>query len=241
MMRLVILVAGVGSRLRPLTDERPKCLVEVGGQTILNRFLKQAEETGAFQEVVLITGYRHQQIQEAVNEWQRSHALPVRLVHNERYDVTNNGYTLLCAKDFLLDGFVLTDGDLLLEDGILRRVAASEKSHLAVDMQMKLDEEAMKFVLDEAGFVTELSKEIPVERGRGESIGLCKINAEDALGVVDHLAKLVEQGEENEYYERAFQELIREGWKLRVVDVGDLRWVEVDDHNDLARAEEIFG
>ncbi|TCP55539.1 choline kinase [Tumebacillus sp. BK434] len=240
-MRLVILVAGVGSRLRPLTDDRPKCLVEVGGQTILDRFLKQAVATNAFQEVVLITGYRHPQIEAAVNEWQQTNELPVRLVQNERYDVTNNGYTLLCAKDFLLDGFVLTDGDLLLEDGILSRVAGAADSHLAVDMQMKLDEEAMKFVLDASGYVTELSKEISVERGLGESIGLCKINAADAQGVVDHLAKLVEQGEENEYYERAFQELIREGWKLKVVDVGDLRWVEVDDNNDLARAEQIFG
>ncbi|ARU61789.1 hypothetical protein CBW65_12690 [Tumebacillus avium] len=240
-MRLVILVAGVGSRLRPLTDDRPKCLVEIGGQTILDRFLQQAVETNAFQEVVLITGYRQPQIEAAVNEWQKTHDLPVRLAHNERYDETNNGYSLLCAKDYLLDGFVLTDGDLLLEDGILRRVAGSAESHLAVDMQMKLDEEAMKFVLDENGYVTELSKEISVERGLGESIGLCKINAEDAPGVIGHLAKLVEQGEENEYYERAFQELIRESWKLKVVDVGDLRWVEVDDNNDMARAEQIFG
>ncbi|ASS76278.1 hypothetical protein CIG75_15885 [Tumebacillus algifaecis] len=240
-MRLVILVAGVGSRLRPLTDDRPKCLVEIGGQTILSRFLQGAEEANAFQEVVLITGYRHEQIAAAVEEWQQSHALPVRLVHNERYDETNNGYTLLCAKDFLHDGFVLTDGDLLLEDGILRRVASATDTHLAVDMQMKLDEEAMKFVLDENGFVTELSKEISVERGLGESIGLCKINAEHVQGVIDHLAKLVEQGEENEYYERAFQELIHEGWQLKVVDVGDLRWVEVDDQKDLARAEQIFG
>jgi len=70
----------------------------------------------------------------------------------------------------------------------------------------------------------------------GESIGLCKMNPEDVPGIVEHLKRLVEQGELNEYYERAFQELIKEGWQLKVVDVGDLRWVEVDDHNDLARA-----
>lgn len=240
-MKLVILVAGVGSRLRPLTDDRPKCLVEVNGQTILGRFLEQAAATGAFQEVVLLTGYLREQVQAFVDEWSAAgNALPVRLVHNERYDETNNGYTLLCAQEFLRDGFVLTDGDLLLDGEILRRVAAHESSHLAVDMQMKLDEEAMKFVLDENGFVTELSKEISVERGRGESIGLCKITAADAGRVIDHLALLVEKGELNEYYERAFQEMIREGWNLRAVDIGDLRWVEVDDHKDLARAQQAF-
>lgn len=239
-MRLVILVAGVGSRLRPLTDDRPKCLVEVNGKTILARFLEQAEEVGAFQEVVLITGYLHEQIAAFTEQWGQGHQLPVRLVHNERFDETNNGYTLLCAQEFLRDGFVLTDGDLLLDTEILRRVAAHPESHLAVDMQSKLDEEAMKFVLDEAGFVTELSKEITVERGLGESIGLCKMNPADVPGIVDHLARLVEQGEENEYYERAFQELIKLGWQLKVVDVGDLRWVEVDDHQDLARAAQQF-
>ncbi|MBL0386580.1 phosphocholine cytidylyltransferase family protein [Tumebacillus sp. ITR2] len=239
-MKLVILVAGVGSRLRPLTDSKPKCLVEVGGKSILQRFLEGAEETRAFSEVVLITGYLQDQIAAFVEEWQKTHGTPVRLVHNERYDETNNGYTLLCAQEFLTDGFVLTDGDLLLDNEILSRVAAHPASHLAVDMQMKLDEEAMKFVLDENGHVTELSKEITVERGLGESIGLCKMNAEDVPGIIRHLAQLVEQGELNEYYERAFQELIREGWKLGVVDVGDLRWVEVDDHNDLERAQKFF-
>ncbi|HEU4963295.1 MAG TPA: phosphocholine cytidylyltransferase family protein [Bacilli bacterium] len=239
-MKLVILVAGVGSRLRPLTDEKPKCLVEVNGETILGRLLDQAADTGAFDEVVLLTGYRQEQIKDYADAWMASHALPVRLVYNERYDETNNGYTLLCGREFLRDGFVLTDGDLLLDGEILRRVATHEQSHLAVDRQMKLDEEAMKFVLDAQGNVTELSKEISVERGLGESIGLCKVTAADAGRVIDHLARLVENGEENEYYERAFQEMIREGWKLEVVDVGDLRWVEVDDHNDLARAEEAF-
>jgi len=239
-MRLVILVAGVGSRLRPLTDDRPKCLVEVGGKSILSRFLEGAEEVGAFQEVVLVTGYRHEQIEAFVTDWLQEHELPVRLVRNERYETTNNGYTLLCAQEWLGDGFVLTDGDLLLDTEILRRVASHPASHLAVDMQSQLDEEAMKFVLDGDGHVTELSKEITVSRGLGESIGLCRMNAEDVPAIVNHLAALVENGELDEYYERAFQELIREGWKLRVVDVGDLRWVEVDDHDDLARAERFF-
>lgn len=240
-MKLVILLAGVGSRLRPLTDVRPKCLVEVGGRTILERFLTQAKATEAFEEVVLVTGYRHEQIAEFATAWSQEHGLKVSFVHNARYDETNNGYTLLCAHEELANGFVLTDGDLILEEGILSRVAGLSHSGLAVDMQMKLDEEAMKFVLDEQGHVTELSKEITVERGLGESIGLCKIVAKDVPAIVAHLAQLVEAGEENEYYERAFQERIREGWQLGVVDVGDLRWVEVDDHADLARAERIFG
>ena len=110
-----------------------------------------------------------------MDEWQKTNSLPVQIVHNERYAETNNGYTLLCAQELLRDGFVLTDGDLLLDAGNLSPVAASADSVLAVDMQMKLDEEAMKFVLDANGNVTELSKEITVERGQGESIGLCKM------------------------------------------------------------------
>lgn len=240
-MKLVILVAGVGSRLRPLTDTCPKCLVEVGGRSILGRFLELSEAVDEISEVVLVTGYLREQISDFVKKWSINHRLPVHLVHNPRYDETNNGYTLSCAKDQLRDGFILTDGDLLLDQEILARVAHESQSHLAVDRLSKLDAEAMKFKLDEDGNVTELSKEISVEEGLGESIGLCKINAADAPLVIEQLADVMKNGGENEYYERAFQELIVKNWHLKVQEVGDLNWVEVDDHNDLERAERIFG
>jgi choline kinase len=240
-MRLVILAAGVGSRLRPLTDHQPKCLVRIGEQSILERLLFQAEPfKDRFEEAVVITGYLHEQVERFVREWNEQHDLFVRTVHNEQYDKTNNGYSLWCAREFLQDGFLLVDGDLVLAPDVWERVTETGRSVLAVDRRARIDEEAMKFILDENGDLLRLSKEIPVQEGQGESLGLNVIVRTDAPAIVHHLNRLVEAGIVNDYYERAFQEFLKEGGKLGIIDIGDLPWVEVDDMSDLQRANERF-
>lgn len=246
-MKFVILVAGVGSRLRPLTDEKPKCLIEVGGQSILERLLTQAIQTQAFTEALLLTGYRSEAIESFASDWnQRVGVLPVRTVHNPKYEETNNGYSLWCAKDLLAEGFVLSDGDLVLEEALLDLVAKCDlpdgsHSLLAVDQQSRLDAEAMKFITNSEGHVVGLSKDISVEEGEGESIGLCRIGAPDVQAIVDHLDVLVQTGQVNEYYERAFQEYVTQGWTPAVLDIGHYGWVEIDDQTDLERARSRFG
>jgi choline kinase len=239
-LKFVVLVAGVGSRLRPLTQNRPKCLVEVNGTPILQRLLDQADALGMFEEAVLITGYRADAVEQFVQEWQRNHRLPVRLVHNEKYHETNNAYSLWCAKHLLDTSFVLSDGDLVLDPEILRMLATCPTSALAVDQSSQLDEEAMKFALSEDGSVTALSKEVNVSEAKGESIGMCVIQVADVPRVLEELEQLVKHNEWNEYYERAFIELIGKGWRLGVCDIGGRKWVEIDDHQDLQRAETSF-
>jgi len=239
-MRFVVLAAGVGSRLRPLTDDRPKCMVEVNGRSIIDRLLIQAEKTGRFQEAVVVTGYLPEQMEQFVNLWEGKHQLPVRIVHNAQYETTNNGYSLWCARQWLTDGFVLCDGDVVVDDIVIERIANTDQSALAIDAASRLDEEAMKFQLDASRRIVALAKTISVANGEGESIGLCHIRGEDATSVVEQLDKLVREGELQEYYERAFQELIREQGDLYVVDVGDCRWVEIDNHADLQKAKDTF-
>ncbi|UOF90475.1 phosphocholine cytidylyltransferase family protein [Fodinisporobacter ferrooxydans] len=239
-MKFVVLVAGVGSRLRPLTNDRPKCLVQVNGKSILERLLEQAENTRLFAEAVLITGYRAEAVRQFAERWKTSHSLPVTLIHNERYDETNNGYSLWCAKDVLTSSFVLSDGDLTLDDEILQLIAQHETSALAIDRSARLDEEAMKISVSKEGHVNGLSKELPLHQAVGESIGMCRIDAVDIPKVISELDKLVENQEWNEYYERAFIELIQNGWQVDVCDIGGRAWVEIDDRSDLQRAEENF-
>jgi choline kinase len=239
-LKFVVLVAGVGSRLRPLTEDRPKCLVEVNGKSILERLLDQADRTGLFDEAILITGYRADAVEQFVKEWLKDHSMPVRLVHNDNYDETNNGYSLWCARHLLNDSFLLSDGDLVLDDEIIRMVAESPISALAVDQSSKLDEEAMKFAISDDGYITALSKDMRITEAKGESIGMCVIQSADVPNVIAELDQLVQNNELNDYYERAFIELIDKGWRLGVHDIGGHRWVEIDDHSDLARAQESF-
>ena len=235
-MRFIVLAAGTGSRLQPLTHDTPKCLITVAGRTILERLLEQADSTRRFSEAVVITGHLAEQVASFAHRWSAARSLPVRLVHNERYMETNNGFSLYLAQHLLEEGFVLADGDLVLDPRIIARVATSGRSSLAVDSSRALDAEAMKCELDDQRLVVALSKDIPAHRAAAESIGLSHLDARDAKAVTRHLAALVQRGELNEYYERAYQDMIVDGWRPGLIDVADLGWEEVDDQRDLERA-----
>lgn len=239
-MRIVVLAAGVGSRLRPLTDSRPKCLVEVGGSAILGRLLNQAGALRCLTEAVVVTGFRQEDVADYLARRPDAASLPLRLVHNDLYDRTNNLYSLWCAREWLRDGFLLVDGDLVLGPDILPCLAAQGGSALAIDTRIKLDAEAMKCRLDAEGRVVELSKDIPPDAAAGESIGLARIDPADAAGLVSHLEEIVAAGGVNEYYERAFQGFLAAGWDFRVYDIHGMPWVEVDDMSDLDRATRLF-
>jgi choline kinase len=235
-MRFIVLAAGTGSRLRPLTNDVPKCLVTVARESILERLLEQAHSAHRFSEAVVITGYLAEQVADFSHRWSAARSLPVRLVHNQRFMDTNNSFSLFLARHLLDEGFVLADGDLVLDPRIVGRVAASNRSSLAVDSSRALDAEAVKCELDDRGLVVGLSKNIPVHRAAAESIGLSRIDAGDAQALTRHLSALVQRGELDEYYERAYQDMLVDGWRPGLIDVAGLGWEEVDDHQDLERA-----
>jgi choline kinase len=235
-MRFIVLAAGTGSRLRPLTNDTPKCLITVAGQSILERLLEQAHSTRRFSEAVVITGYFAEQVADFSHRWSIAGSLPVRLVHNERFAETQNSFSLYLARHLLEEGFVLADGDLVLDPHIIARVAASDRSCLAVDSSRALDAEAVKCELDDQRLVVGLSKDIPAHRGAAESIGLSRLDAEDAEAMTRHLTALVQHEEFDEYYERAYQDMLADGWRPGLIDVAGLGWEEVDDHRDLEHA-----
>jgi choline kinase len=239
-MRLIVLAAGMGSRLGSLTLDTPKCLITIAQETILGRQLDQAASTGRFSEAVIVTGYRAEQVAAFSEQWSATGKLPVRLVPNPRFMETNNSYSLFIARHLLDEGFVLIDGDLVLDSRIVERVAACNRSSLVVDTNRTLDPEAMKCRLDEQGLISALSKEIPIHQAAAESIGLSFIDSSDAAELIGRLTDLVGRGAVNDYYERAFQDMLEGGWRPVLLDVAGLAWEEVDDLRDLERARSLL-
>ncbi len=111
-MNLVILAAGQGKRLRPLTDQKPKTLVTVGGKTILEHLLEAASSIG-FKEIVVVGGYKAKELE----------SYPIEVIHNPYYETTNMVRSLFCAKEYFSDGFILSYGDILFRPKILRELA----------------------------------------------------------------------------------------------------------------------
>lgn len=237
MITAVILAAGVGSRLRPLTDELPKCLVPIGSETILGRMarLLVAEGVGA---LVVSTGFEAAKVREAL----AGAPVPVRFVHNPDYAEVQNVVSFHRALAEAPDGSVVKlDGDVVFERAVLSRLFAAEgDARVAVHDVVPPRDEAMK-VEAEGGWARRFGKGLDPARCVGESIGVECFAGAAREAVARAMARAVEAGRTELYYEDTYNDALAEGMRLRCVGVGDLRWTEVDDLYDLARAREMIG
>jgi choline kinase len=233
----IVLAAGVGSRLRPLTDALPKCLVEVGGASMLARAVRLLADAGA-REVIVSTGYLDAVVRAAM----ASAPVPVRFAHNPDYDTTQNVVSLQRALALVPDGcdVVKLDGDVVFEAAVLARLLAAEcDACAAIDDAGPPPDEAMK-VRAEGGRVVRFGKGLDAASALGESIGIERFAARVVPDLARALSRAIAAGRTDVYYEDVYNDLVAAGLALRPVSVGGLRWNEVDDVDDLARARALF-
>jgi choline kinase len=230
----IILAAGVGSRLRPLTDTLPKCLLSVGGKTILQRILESLISR-QFTDVLIVTGYRSEQIRDHVLS--RFGGSPIRFVDNPLYASTNNIHSLWMAlRETPGGGMLLMDSDIVFDGEILDLLAGSGHVNcLAVSSQHPLGEEEVKVKTRRDGSIVAIGKEIPPALAAGESVGIEQFAEEGATALREILEKfVVREGRVGLFYEAAFQALIEGGIVMKAVDVGRLLCKEIDTYEDLA-------
>ncbi|MFT4864923.1 MAG: choline kinase [Ilumatobacter sp.] len=237
----IILAAGLGSRIRPLTDNRPKTLLTVGNVTILERMLTGIQAND-IDQVVIVLGYLHEQIEAFVNETFPN--LSVQFVINSRYDETNTGYSLLLAADLIgTSGFVKFDGDVVFDQEILERLlSSSDGNYLCIDRNIQLDAEEVKVALSHGTRVALVSKTLAPKDAVGESIGIERINADTAKVLFGELRTMMEDDRNLQaYYEAAYERLIANGVAFDIVDITGLAWTEIDTREDFNTAEMLFG
>jgi len=237
-MKAVILAAGVGSRLQPLTDVTPKGLVSVAGKPMMG-YAVEAFGAAGFSEVLVVAGHLADQVQAYCD------ASPVKctVVHNPRYDTANNYYSLLVAEEALGgEEFIKVDSDLVFLPTVLDRILAARGDLcIATDKGVQLGAEEMKIQLDDTGRVTGVSKLLDPATCVGESIGMERISAALFKTVFDELRQMDAENFTDAYYEDAYHRLARRGQTdIRPVDVTGLPWCEIDDAKDLAQAEALF-
>jgi choline kinase len=236
-MRGIILAAGVASRLRPLTNNTPKCLLRLGGKTILGHTLDNLRRAG-ITDIVLVTGYRAEQIRAFVI--QQYPDLTVTFLHNPLFESTNNIYSLWLTRDEVLGHDVLLlDSDILFDWRILPLLVESgHSSCLAVRHDHALGEEEIKVKQGSSGLISAIGKEVRPADAVGESIGIERFGrgfVAQLFGVLDKMVGIEKRV--SIFYEAAFQEAIDCGAELSPVDVGSFRCMEIDTADDLARAE----
>lgn len=234
----VLLVAGIGQRLRPITNDRPKALVPVGKETIVARSIRLLLAHGV-EEIVLATGYR----EDAVREAMKALPVPVHYCFNEAYDRTQNSISLMhCEAAVAGRAFYKLDGDLLFHSEVIGRLdKASAQLVAAVDAKASLGEEEMKVKLRPGtGQIAAFGKGLVPSECYGESIGIERIGEGIVTQLFDELRATFERGESNLYYEDVYSRMIVSGRiSGEIANVGDLGWAEIDTVEDLAVAERL--
>ena len=226
----VILAAGMAKRLRPLTDTMPKCLLKVGGRTLLERTVEAMRQAG-ISEFVVVTGYRGDMIRDFLTAYDKS--LSFTFLHNADYEHNNNIYSLWMAGEVVRGkDFLLMDSDIFCDPAAVVRIAQEPESALAVNRH-ECGEEEMKVVVDGDMRITEISKTCRPEDAMGESVGIEKIAADYSDALYKELDQMILQEKLIDiFYERAFERLIPQGHTFRVVDTSSYYSYEIDTPED---------
>jgi choline kinase len=237
----MVLAAGWGSRLAPLTDALPKTLLEVDGdRTILDVALGNLKAVG-MERVVVVTGFQHEVLVARREALAERHGLEIELRFNPKALEWNNCYSLWCARDFFSEGVLMANGDTVHPASVQRTLLAARGGSdlvIAVDQSQPLAQEEMKVQVSEAGLMTRITKLMDPAVAQGEYIGVTLIEPGAADALADALQATFERDPQL-YYEDGFQELADRGGRVAIAPIGEVEWVEVDDHADLARAREV--
>ncbi|MGD9850077.1 MAG: NTP transferase domain-containing protein [Nitrospirales bacterium] len=231
-MKAIIFAAGVGRRLQAVTQGRPKCLVEIGGRSLLSLHLEYLTQMGVG-PVVLVVGFAQEAIREAVA--QDPHGSVVQFVVNEQF--TRGSITSLwAARDHMTEDAVLMDADVFYDPRILMRlVRSSFSTALLMDETVQQHtEECMVAAWD--GRVVRLSKTLPERFDEaGEGIGFFKIQKSHIPTLLHSVQSCIEAGRLDMEYEDAMQEFFGQV-AVGYEKVGGIPWVEIDFPEDIQRA-----
>ena len=234
----VILAAGMAKRLRPLTDERPKCLLTVGQRTLLQRTVDGIIAAG-ISELVVVTGYRAQMIRDFLTSHYPD--LTIHFIDNPDYAHNNNIFSLWLTRPYT-EGrdFLLLDSDILFDPQIIPAVLSAEGSALALNRH-ELGEEEIKVIVDDQSRVVEISKVCSIEQAIGESVGIEKMEADYSAALFRELEQMIEgEGLIDIFYERAFERLIPQGHTFTVVDTTRYFSIELDTVEDFENAKKLI-
>ena len=188
------------------------------------------------------TCIRREAVEERRAELERKYGVKLHLVGNDKAEEWNNAYSLWCARDVLAEGVILANGDTVHPASVERTLLAArggdKKIILALDTVKKLAEEEMKVVADPAAGVRRITKLMDPSDATGEYIGVTLIEPEAAAALADALKATYERDPQL-YYEDGYQELVDRGFQVDTAPIGEVAWVEIDNHDDLNRAREI--
>ncbi|MER3445982.1 MAG: nucleotidyltransferase [Candidatus Dadabacteria bacterium] len=234
-MKAVILAAGRGSRLYPYTKYIPKCLLDIEGETILERQINHIRDCGIY-EVIIVVGFGFEKVENFLRNY-NGLGMQIKTLYNPFYQTTNSLISLWIARGEMNKDVVVMNGDDVFEFDVLDRALSvrDEKICLPVKRKSVYEEEDMKVVI-QGDRITEIGKTLTTSSS-AESVGI-RVFRDTG---VELLKKAIEEemrteGAEKKWYASAIQRLIEKGIRIKSLDIEDLFWIDVDYPSDLFKA-----
>jgi choline kinase len=226
-MKVIFLAAGVGTRLRPLTNNVPKCLFKIGrDETVIGRMVKMVKKHIDAQ-IYVVTGFMHEKVESSLSG--------VTFIYNPFYRITNSIVSLWFAQEHLDDDVIIINADVVIEEAILVEFM---KTQDVVMMDSSKISSADYKVATYNNRVVMMSKEL--SKYAGEYAGMSKLSHQSAIVLKHKINEMIQNDQFDEWYENALVNMILDDeFILNVCDVAQLRWVEVDRVDDLPIAHEI--
>jgi len=240
-IRAVILAAGLGRRLKPLTNQHPKCLLPLNTMTIIEHQLHNLLEYG-INDIIIVVGYRANSIIKHINHIADSlRRLKVTFIHNNMYSKTNTAYSLLLARDYVKNcDFIYLNSDVVFHEEILGRLLHSPFSSCIAVERKQVGEEEVKVLIDlNSMLVKSIGKHVNCNLAYGEFIGIAKFSKQISNLLMNELENVISQGLVDQFFEYALDKVINL-CELYAVDITGLPCVEVDTLEDYEEAKRIF-
>jgi choline kinase len=236
-MKAIILSAGQGSRLGHMVDDKPKCLIDFNGRSLLDRQLDTLDANGV-NEAVVVTGFRDELVEQAIAA--RSGGPRVRTVFNPFYKVADNTGSLFMAREELSGECLVWNGDTLVSRDLMRRVVANGRTGICVTIDRKdsYDDDDMK-VIEEAGRLKAIGKRLPLASVNAESIGLLAFRSGGAEQFREAIERAIRTPEGTTIWYLRVIHHIAQAADVWTLDIKGEEWGEVDFPADVGAAREL--
>lgn len=229
-MKVVILAAGVGSRLRPETEDKPKAMICVDGKPLVQYQVESVRQAGfQDQDIFILGGYKMERIQEHFQ------GTEIRFIYNPHYESMNNIYSFLLTKEIGDDILLINSDDFYDERMIPLILESQHQTAILVDTRKVLTEESMRVKM-ENGRLKLVNKKIALDAADGEYIGISKLAKADLEILYRKAQSMIDSGDTDAWYENVY-EACASDVEIKGVDTEGYPWVEIDDFNDLETAK----
>ena len=231
MVKAIIAAAGMGTRLIPITLEKPKCLLKINGKEIIHHQIEILNKLG-IKDIIVVTGYLEDMIKNLLGS-------KVSYVSNKRYSETNSSYSFRLAIEETDESFIYINSDLLFTETMLNSLLVSNAQNCMLIDTSEFNREDMFKIQLVNGQIKRLSKDIDISLSDGAAVGPVKFSGSSVKSIISLIDHYIRMGDEQKWFYTIVDEMA-DMFNIVSVDIKGEKWFEIDDIDDLDECRSFY-